>query len=173
MASSSHAGLTRRSLVGASVAGGALAATTRFAPAAHAAYPTILKPTPADQFVDFGTNAEMHWDAVDPERYLTDQARLFVRNHTSTPIIDRSTWRLRVFGDGLATPRPESGYTLEEWCTGRRTSSGHRGAGPNPLAAGPRRELVAYARRATRAAPRRTEAAGSSWRCPFPSEEGR
>jgi len=57
MATSSRAGLTRRSLVGASVAGGALAATTRFAPAAHAAYPATLKPTPADQIVDFGTNA--------------------------------------------------------------------------------------------------------------------
>ena len=108
MASSSHAGLTRRSLVGASVAGGALDVTTRFAPAAHAAYPAILKPTPTDQFVDFGTNAEMRWDALDPERYLTDQARLFVRNHTSTPLIDKSTWRLRIFGDGLTTPRPEA-----------------------------------------------------------------
>ena len=78
------------------------------APAAHAAYPAILKPTPADQFVDFGTNAEMRWDAVDSERYLTDQARLFVRNHTSTPLIDKSTWRLRIFGDGLTTPRPDS-----------------------------------------------------------------
>ena len=50
----------------------------------------------------------MRWDSVDPAKYLTDQARLFVRNHTSTPMIDRSTWRLRVFGDGLATPRPDS-----------------------------------------------------------------
>jgi DMSO/TMAO reductase YedYZ molybdopterin-dependent catalytic subunit len=108
MPSPSRAGLTRRSLVGASLAGGAIAATTRFAPAAHAAYPAILKPTPADQFYDYGTNAEMRWDSVDPAKYLTDQARLFVRNHTSTPTIDRSTWRLRVFGDGLATPRPES-----------------------------------------------------------------
>ena len=108
MSSLTRAGLTRRSVVGASVAGGALVATTRMAPAAHAAYPAILKPTPADQFVDFGTNAEMRWDAVDSERYLTDQARLFVRNHTSTPLIDKSTWRLRIFGDGLTTPRPDS-----------------------------------------------------------------
>ena len=47
----------------------------------------------------------MRWDSVDPRRYLTDQARLFVRNHTVTPTIDRTTWRLRVFGDGLSTPR--------------------------------------------------------------------
>jgi len=108
MVISFRAGLTRRSLVGVSVAGGALAATTRFAPAALAAYPAILKPTPADQFYDHGTNAELRWDSVDPTRYLTDQARLFVRNHTSTPVIDRATWRLRVFGDGLGTPRTES-----------------------------------------------------------------
>ncbi|MDX6371962.1 MAG: hypothetical protein QOD98_950 [Nocardioidaceae bacterium] len=67
MSSISRPGLTRRSVVGASVAGGALVATTRFAPAAHAAYPAILKPTPANQFVDYGTNAEMRWDSVDPE----------------------------------------------------------------------------------------------------------
>src|SRR4051812_40222497 len=108
MSSSSRVGLTRRSVMGMSVAGGALAAATRFAPAAQAAYPAILKPTPADQFYDYGTNAELRWDSVDPDQYLTDQARLFVRNHTATPVIDRSTWRLRVFGDGLQSPRAES-----------------------------------------------------------------
>jgi DMSO/TMAO reductase YedYZ molybdopterin-dependent catalytic subunit len=105
MTLTSRAGLTRRSVVGATVAGGALAATARFAPPADAAYPAILKPTPADQFYDYGTNAEMRWDSVDPRRFLTDQDRLFVRNHTSTPVIDRDAWRLRVYGDGLATPR--------------------------------------------------------------------
>ena len=108
-------GITRRSLVAVSAAGGALAAGARFAPAAHAAYPAILKPTPADQFVDFGTNAEMRWDSVDPRRFLTDQARLFVRNHTSTPVIDRTTWRLRVFGDGLATPRSSAEALSLSW----------------------------------------------------------
>jgi DMSO/TMAO reductase YedYZ molybdopterin-dependent catalytic subunit len=73
---------------------------------AEAAYPAILKPTPASQFTDFGTNAEMRWATVNPNKYLTPQPRLFVRNHTSTPVIDKSTWRLRVFGDGLRTPRP-------------------------------------------------------------------
>ena len=100
-----HSAVTRRTVVGASIAGGALAATTGLAPEAGAAYPAIRKPTPPDRFVDFGSNAEMRWDSVDPRRYLTGQGRLFVRNHTATPTIDRSTWRLRVFGDGLATPR--------------------------------------------------------------------
>jgi DMSO/TMAO reductase YedYZ molybdopterin-dependent catalytic subunit len=106
--SPSRFGLTRRGVLGVSVAGGALATTARFSPVAQAAYPAILKPTPADQFYDYGTNAEMRWDSVDPEQYLTDQARLFVRNHTSTPVIDKSTWRLRIFGDGLTTPRSEA-----------------------------------------------------------------
>ncbi|QIG42445.1 molybdopterin-dependent oxidoreductase [Nocardioides anomalus] len=48
----------------------------------------------------------MRWATVNPRKYLTPQPRLFVRNHTSTPVIDKSAWRLRVFGDGLATPRP-------------------------------------------------------------------
>ena len=54
----------------------------------------------------------MRWDSVDPARYLTDQARLFVRNHTSTPLIDKSTWRLRIFGDGLTTPAARRGRAV-------------------------------------------------------------
>ena len=69
--------------------------------------PFILKPTPPAYFTDFGTNAEMRWASVDPQRYLTPQSRLFVRNHTRTPQVDRSTYALRVYGDGLATPRGE------------------------------------------------------------------
>ncbi|MXG87976.1 molybdopterin-dependent oxidoreductase [Nocardioides flavescens] len=87
---------------------------------AAAAYPAILKPTPADRFVDFGTNAEMRWDSVDPRRYLTRQGRLFVRNHTSTPVIDRGSWRLRVFGDGLATARPATDPLTLSWRDLRR-----------------------------------------------------
>jgi DMSO/TMAO reductase YedYZ molybdopterin-dependent catalytic subunit len=73
----------------------------------YAGAPAILKPLPPEWFTDFGTNAETRWDSVDPKRFLTDQARLFVRNHTVTPTIDRDTWRLRVFGTGLSEPRAE------------------------------------------------------------------
>jgi DMSO/TMAO reductase YedYZ molybdopterin-dependent catalytic subunit len=75
--------------------------------------------------VPFGTNAEMRWDSVDPRTYLTTQARLFVRNHTSTPTIDPTTYRLRIFGDGLATARDEAGalsLTLADLQTMRRTA---------------------------------------------------
>jgi DMSO/TMAO reductase YedYZ molybdopterin-dependent catalytic subunit len=98
---------TRRTLLrSAAVIGGALA-TQALAPLgrALAGAPAILKPLPADQFVDFGTNAETRWSSVDPRRYLTPQSRLFVRNHTVTPTIDASSYALKVYGDGLRSPR--------------------------------------------------------------------
>ncbi|MBC2934217.1 sulfite oxidase [Nocardioides sp. zg-1228] len=102
---------TRRGFLTAAAAAAGLAAAP---PAlwrtgsAFAASPFVLKPTPPAWFTDFGTNAEMLWSSVDPGRYLTPQSRLFVRNHTRTPVIDRSTYALRVHGDGLATPRTEA-----------------------------------------------------------------
>lgn len=105
----SYAPTRRGFLASAAVAGGAAlvpASVWRAAPAAGA-FPAILKPTPPALFKDFGTNAETLWSSVDPQAYLTQQSRLFVRNHTKTPTIDRSTYALRVYGDGLATPRSE------------------------------------------------------------------
>ena len=105
----SYAPTRRGFLASAAVAGGAAlvpASVWRAAPAAGA-FPAILKPTPPALFKDFGTNAETLWSSVDPKAYLTPQSRLFVRNHTKTPTIDRSTYALRVYGDGLATPRSE------------------------------------------------------------------
>jgi DMSO/TMAO reductase YedYZ molybdopterin-dependent catalytic subunit len=105
----SYAPTRRGFLTAAAALAGAAAVPTsvwRAAPSS-AATPFILKPTPPAYFTDFGTNAEMRWGSVDRERYLTPQSRLFVRNHTRTPLIDRSTYALRVYGDGLATPRPE------------------------------------------------------------------
>lgn len=98
---------TRRTLLrSAAVIGGALA-TQALAPLgrALAGAPAILKPLPADQFVDFGTNAETRWSSVDPRRYLTPPSRLFVRNHTVTPTIDAASYALKVYGDGLRSPR--------------------------------------------------------------------
>jgi DMSO/TMAO reductase YedYZ molybdopterin-dependent catalytic subunit len=48
-----------------------------------------------------GTNAEMRWSAMRGQGYLTPIDRFFVRNHTSTPRIDVSTWRLHVHGTGV------------------------------------------------------------------------
>jgi DMSO/TMAO reductase YedYZ molybdopterin-dependent catalytic subunit len=48
-----------------------------------------------------GTNAEMKWEAMRGIGYHTPTDRFFVRNHTSTPVLDQRTWRLRLHGDGL------------------------------------------------------------------------
>ncbi|MFF1905861.1 sulfite oxidase [Kitasatospora sp. NPDC058218] len=76
-------------------------------PVAGAASPVpgIVKPLPAEWFVPRGTNAEMRWDALrDAQggigRHVPVE-RFFVRNHTSTPVIDADGWRLRLFGSGL------------------------------------------------------------------------
>jgi len=106
MDASSRATTRRTLLRSAAVIGGALA-TQALAPLgrALAGAPAILKPLPADQFVDFGTNAETRWASVDPRRYLTPPSRLFVRNHTVTPTIDAASYALKVYGDGLRSPR--------------------------------------------------------------------
>src|SRR4051812_4473970 len=64
----------------------------------------IVKPLPPEWFTLLGTNAEMRWEAMQGQGYLTPWERFFVRNHTSTPLIDATTWRLRVFGSGLRRP---------------------------------------------------------------------
>jgi DMSO/TMAO reductase YedYZ molybdopterin-dependent catalytic subunit len=56
---------------------------------------------PPEWFIDYGTNAEMRWDAVPGLRYLTPNERFFVRDHTATPLIDANTWSLSLWGDGL------------------------------------------------------------------------
>jgi DMSO/TMAO reductase YedYZ molybdopterin-dependent catalytic subunit len=101
-------GASRRAVLSAAAA--APLATTALAvhPSAVAGAPAIVKPLPPERFVDFGTNAEMRWESVDPRRFLTPQADLFVRNHTRTPTIDASTYALRVFGSGLRTRRSEA-----------------------------------------------------------------
>jgi len=98
-------GLSRRSLiklaaaVGAGLAGGAgLGAGP--AAAADPAGP-IVKPLPPELFTVFGTNAEMRWSAMRDQGYLVPIDRFFVRNHTSTPLLDADSWELRLFGAGL------------------------------------------------------------------------
>jgi len=96
---------TRRGVLAAATAGAGFLTFPAWVERALAAAPSILKPLPPQWFVDYGTNAEMRWDSVDPHRYLTAPSRLFVRNHTATPRLDAATYRLQIFGDGLAVPR--------------------------------------------------------------------
>ena len=64
----------------------------------------IVKPLPADEFRVYGSNAEMRWEVMGEHGYVVPNANFFVRNHTSTPLIDARTWNLRVFGTGLRGP---------------------------------------------------------------------
>ncbi|WP_030254352.1 MULTISPECIES: sulfite oxidase [Streptomyces] len=110
-------GVDRRSLLRMVSAAGALAAPAlaapTLAPGRAAAeevprpVPGIVKPLPAEWFVPRGTNAEMRWDAfrdADGESVIGRHVpveRFFVRNHTSTPLVDPDTWSLKLFGSGL------------------------------------------------------------------------
>src|SRR5690242_189399 len=114
--------LTRRSLLAVGLAATAAGPVIAGARPAVAGAPAIQKPLPPSWFVDYGTNAEMRWDSVDPGRYLTPQSRLFVRNHTRTPTIDPAGYRLRVFGDGLAESRELSLADLKRLPRTRRLS---------------------------------------------------
>ena len=62
----------------------------------------IRKPLPDEWFVDYGNNAEMRWDSSDSDEPLTPTERFFVRNHVRTPVIDPASYRLKVYGAGLA-----------------------------------------------------------------------
>ena len=66
----------------------------------------------------------MRWDSVSPGEYLTRPARLFVRNHTSTPVID------------AARPTP-CGCTATGWR--RRAARPTRCRSPSTTCAGCRR----------------------------------
>jgi DMSO/TMAO reductase YedYZ molybdopterin-dependent catalytic subunit len=65
---------------------------------------TIVKPLPEHLFVRHDGNAEMRWESMAGQGYHTPADRFFVRNHTSTPLIDVTGWRLRVHGDGVRRP---------------------------------------------------------------------
>ncbi|GAB2569766.1 sulfite oxidase [Paractinoplanes abujensis] len=98
---SGHArGFSRRDLLKLTAAAGVAGALVEAAPAAAAAAP-IVKPLPPELFKPLGTNAETLWSSLKDVGYHVPIDRFFVRNHTSTPIIDSASWRLTVFGAGL------------------------------------------------------------------------
>ena len=97
--------LTRRRLLQVGAASASALALGRFAVPSWAQTPSpIVKPLPPEWFIPLGTNAEMRWDTAAGLPYTTPNERFFVRNHTSTPIIDPRTYRLQVFGSGLRRP---------------------------------------------------------------------
>ncbi|MFF0434183.1 sulfite oxidase [Streptomyces sp. NPDC004327] len=88
----------RRTLLKALAAAPALSALA--VPQAAAAT-GIVKPLPPEYFTLRGTNAEARYESFADTGSLTPNARFFVRNHTSTPVLDATGWRLTVWGDGL------------------------------------------------------------------------
>lgn len=66
----------------------------------------IVKPLHPGEFYAYGSNAEMRWDVMRGMGYVVPNANFFVRNHTSTPLIDAATWTLSVFGTGLRGQAP-------------------------------------------------------------------
>ncbi|GLY93066.1 sulfite oxidase [Actinoplanes sp. NBRC 103695] len=91
---------SRRDLFKLGAAVGAFGGIATIPGMASAAGP-IVKPLPPELFTVFGTNAEMRWPAMRDQGHLVPIDRFFVRNHTSTPIIDAQTWTLEVTGAGL------------------------------------------------------------------------
>lgn len=70
------------------------------APAPRVA-PGIVKPLPPELFTIRGTNAEANFAALRDTGVHTPVERFFVRNHTSTPVLDKGSWTLTVWGSGL------------------------------------------------------------------------
>jgi sulfane dehydrogenase subunit SoxC len=64
----------------------------------------VVKPTPSELFFDYGSNKEMRWQNMSQRGYVVPNELFFVRNHTRTPQIDVSTWRLKVEGSGVRRP---------------------------------------------------------------------
>jgi DMSO/TMAO reductase YedYZ molybdopterin-dependent catalytic subunit len=115
-------GLSRRQLLklgaaGSLMLGGGLLRTTKASavPATQGlAVPQgIVKKLPEEWFERLGSNAEMKWQAMADEGYLTPVEKFFVRNHTMTEAIDPLRYRLNVFGSGLKDPNGRS-FSLKE-----------------------------------------------------------
>ena len=102
------AGLSRRRFLEVLTAGAGAAAVGGVGPrAADAQTPgdLVVKPTPAEFFNDFGSNKEMRWEVMYSRGYVVPNELFFVRNHSRTARVDGASWRLRVEGSGVSSPR--------------------------------------------------------------------
>ncbi|MFE6040183.1 sulfite oxidase [Streptomyces sp. NPDC056452] len=98
------AGIDRRDLLKlVAAASAAVPLIPAAASPAHAAgtLAGVLKPLPPELFTVRGTNAETNFAALRDTGLLTPVDRFFVRNHTATPRIEASDWKLTVWGSGL------------------------------------------------------------------------
>ncbi|MEW2071953.1 sulfite oxidase [Streptomyces sp. NPDC007346] len=111
------AGIDRRDLLRLLAAGAAAVPMASVAAPAQATaarsddgLPGVVKPLPPHLFTLRGTNAETNFAALKGTGPLTPADRFFVRNHTATPRVDRDTWKLTVWGDGLKGGPVDFGY---------------------------------------------------------------
>jgi sulfane dehydrogenase subunit SoxC len=99
-------GLSRRKFLQVAAATGltaVLPSGLRTVPA-RADHSAVVKPTPTDQFIIHGSNREMRWEVMQGRGYTVPNELFFVRNHTKTPHVDPTTWRLRIDGSGVSNP---------------------------------------------------------------------
>lgn len=120
-----QAGISRRRFMALLAAGGATAVLASVASCVPAATPTpmpsptatpqptptpappvrpIVKPIPPQYFIPLGTNAEMKFEVMANREYAMPESFFFVRNHSTSPFVDVSTWKLSITGDGIDKP---------------------------------------------------------------------
>jgi sulfane dehydrogenase subunit SoxC len=112
-------GMPRRKFLILLAAGGATAALAACTPKATPTPTTTPTPTPSattpERLVDEpvparffnpigGGNYEMRFEDMLNQTYVTPNSLFFIRDHTSTPIIDVSKWSLSIEGDGVDNP---------------------------------------------------------------------
>jgi DMSO/TMAO reductase YedYZ molybdopterin-dependent catalytic subunit len=115
-----RAGLGRREFLALLVTSGAGAVLAACAPEARGRAPvrapagpepeqgglrSIIKPTPESDFIVHSPgNAEMRFERMARERYVTPNHLFYVRTHGAAPILSEKTWRLSITGSGVDKP---------------------------------------------------------------------
>ena len=99
-----HDIFTRRQFLATGAVGVAALAASREAVAQAPAQgqKVHVKALPREIFIDHGINQETRLETL--RGYLTPASHFFVRQHTTTPILDARTWRLRVEGNAVQRP---------------------------------------------------------------------
>ncbi len=65
----------------------------------------INQPTPGQFFNPMGaTNAEMRFEVMANRTYTMPNSIFFVRSHTGSQVMDSSTWKLNISGNGVSQP---------------------------------------------------------------------
>lgn len=102
-------------------------------------YPHVEKPVPYDYFAPKGSGTDFETRPSAFTEFLTPVERFYVRSHSTTPVIDLSTWSLKIEGSGVdhavelryddlqALPQITLARTMECAGNGRRFFKEHFG----------------------------------------------